>query len=165
LALSLKAVGVIRIPDSAGTLLDHGAFEPRSHRVFVAHTARDRIEVINYDPNRHLARAAAHTAMNVGRSKNMPNPVNQGSPLVPSHQDDPSTSANFWLRTIRTWITQVRQRKAFGELAELNDYLVKDIGLSKHDVAVTPFWHNEFEIRGGERMRHARPLPSFCRGH
>src|SRR5258706_13975840 len=52
--MSLKAVGVIDIPDSTGTLFDHGAFEPRSRRVFVAHTARDRIEVIDHDTSRHL---------------------------------------------------------------------------------------------------------------
>jgi hypothetical protein len=52
--MSLKAVGVIDIPDSTGTLFDHGAFEPRSHRVFVAHTARDRIEVIDHDTSHHL---------------------------------------------------------------------------------------------------------------
>src|SRR5258706_8622166 len=54
IAMSLKAVGVIDIPDSTGTLFDHGAFEPKSRRVFVAHTARDRIEVIDHDTSRHL---------------------------------------------------------------------------------------------------------------
>jgi hypothetical protein len=53
--MSLKGAGVIDIPDSAGTLFDHGAFEPRSRRVFVAHTARDRIEVIDHDTRHHLA--------------------------------------------------------------------------------------------------------------
>jgi hypothetical protein len=45
----LKALSVINIPDSDGTLFDHGAFEARSRRVFVAHTAKDRIEVIDHD--------------------------------------------------------------------------------------------------------------------
>ncbi len=44
--MPLKAVGVIDIPDSTGTLYDHGAFEPRTRRVFVAHTARDREPVL-----------------------------------------------------------------------------------------------------------------------
>ena len=52
--MSLKAVGVIDIPDSDGTQFDHGAFEPTSRRVFVAHTARNRIEVIDHDARRHL---------------------------------------------------------------------------------------------------------------
>jgi len=52
--MSFKAVGVIDIPDSTSTLFDHGAFEPSSRRVFVAHTARDRIEVIDHDTSRHL---------------------------------------------------------------------------------------------------------------
>src|SRR5712671_417863 len=55
IAMPLAAVGVIDIPDSDGTLFDHGAFEPRSRRVFVAHTARDRIEVIDHDTSHHLA--------------------------------------------------------------------------------------------------------------
>jgi hypothetical protein len=33
MTMSLKAVGVIDIPDSDGTLFDHGAFESRSRRV------------------------------------------------------------------------------------------------------------------------------------
>jgi hypothetical protein len=53
--MPLNAVGVIDIPDSTGTLFDYGAFEPRSRRVFVAHTARDGIEVIDHDTNHHLA--------------------------------------------------------------------------------------------------------------
>ena len=53
--MALESVGVIEIPDSAGTLYDHGAFEPKSRRVFVAHTARDRIEVIDHNADRHLA--------------------------------------------------------------------------------------------------------------
>ena len=38
--MSLKALGVIEIPDSDGTLFDHGAFDPKTRCVFVAHTAR-----------------------------------------------------------------------------------------------------------------------------
>jgi len=53
--MPLKAAGVIEIPDSAETLFDHGAFEPKSRRVFVAHTARNRVEVIDPDTSRHLA--------------------------------------------------------------------------------------------------------------
>src|SRR5258708_26307819 len=53
--MSLKAVGVIDIPDSTDTLFDHGAFEPGSRRVFVAHTARNSIEVIDHDAGRHLS--------------------------------------------------------------------------------------------------------------
>lgn len=52
MSLSFKAV--IEIPD-AGTLFDHGAFDPQTRRVFVAHTARDRVEVIDHDTGRHIA--------------------------------------------------------------------------------------------------------------
>jgi DNA-binding beta-propeller fold protein YncE len=57
--MALEAVGVIEIPDSTGTLFDHGAFEPSSRRVFVAHTARDRVEVIDHDAARHIATLSA----------------------------------------------------------------------------------------------------------
>jgi hypothetical protein len=52
--MSLKSVGVIVIPDT-GREFDHGAFEPTSGRVFVAHTAKDRLEVIDCASSRHLA--------------------------------------------------------------------------------------------------------------
>ena len=34
---------------------DHGAFDPKTRRVFVAHTARDCLEVIDHDTSRHVA--------------------------------------------------------------------------------------------------------------
>jgi hypothetical protein len=54
IAMPLENLGIIAIPDS-GSLFDHGAFEPTTRRVFVAHTARDRLEVIDHDNRRHLA--------------------------------------------------------------------------------------------------------------
>src|SRR5437016_3914304 len=53
--MPLKAAGIIEIPDSAKTLFDHAAFEPKTRRVFAAHTARNRVEVIDPDASRHLA--------------------------------------------------------------------------------------------------------------
>src|SRR5258706_10649835 len=53
--MSLVAAGTIEIPDSLGTSFDHGAFEPESRRVFIAHMARDRLEVVDADTSRHLA--------------------------------------------------------------------------------------------------------------
>src|SRR5260370_324896 len=53
--MSLKEAGVIDIPDSTDTLFDHGAFEAGSRRIFVAHTARNSIEVIDHDAGRHLS--------------------------------------------------------------------------------------------------------------
>src|SRR5262249_48935044 len=52
--MSLRALGVIEIPDSAGSSFDHGAFDAKTRRVFVAHLARDRVEVIDHDAGRHL---------------------------------------------------------------------------------------------------------------
>jgi DNA-binding beta-propeller fold protein YncE len=51
---SLISKGIIQIPD-AGSEFDHGAFDPLSRRVFVAHTVKDRLEVIDFDASRHLA--------------------------------------------------------------------------------------------------------------
>jgi DNA-binding beta-propeller fold protein YncE len=52
---SLKAVGVIEIPGAAGSEFDHGIFDPGSGRVFIAHTARSTIEVIDPVAGRHIA--------------------------------------------------------------------------------------------------------------
>jgi DNA-binding beta-propeller fold protein YncE len=53
--MSLKMISRIEIPSSAGSAFDHGAFDPKSRRIFVAHTARDCVEVIDHDARRHIA--------------------------------------------------------------------------------------------------------------
>ena len=53
--MSLKRIGPIEIPGSAGSSFDHGAFDPKTRRVFVAHTGRDCIEVIDHDAGKHIA--------------------------------------------------------------------------------------------------------------
>src|ERR1700731_4155198 len=53
--MSLTAAGTIEIPDSLDTSFDHGAFEPETRRVFIAHTARNSLEVVDADTNQHLA--------------------------------------------------------------------------------------------------------------
>jgi len=53
--MSLKAIGAIEIPAASGSSFDHGAFDPKSRRVFVAHTGRDSVEVIDHDSRRHIA--------------------------------------------------------------------------------------------------------------
>src|SRR6478672_9880712 len=55
LAMALKGIGTIEIPASAGSSFDHGAFDPKSRRVFVAHTGRDCVEVVDHDAGRHIA--------------------------------------------------------------------------------------------------------------
>src|SRR5215813_9608265 len=51
--MSLNTIGTIEIPNSSS--FDHGAFDPKSRRIFVAHTGRDSIEVIDHDTRRHVA--------------------------------------------------------------------------------------------------------------
>jgi DNA-binding beta-propeller fold protein YncE len=53
--MPLKAMRVIEIPAAAGSSFDHGAFDAKSRRVFVAHTGRDSVEVIDHDAGRHVA--------------------------------------------------------------------------------------------------------------
>jgi YVTN family beta-propeller protein len=53
--MPLKTIGAIAIPDAAGSAFDHGAFDARSRRVFIAHTARSCIEVIDHDDGKHIA--------------------------------------------------------------------------------------------------------------
>jgi DNA-binding beta-propeller fold protein YncE len=53
--MALSARGTIKIPDSSGTSYDHGAFDLKTRRVFVAHTGRDCLEVIDHDTSRHVA--------------------------------------------------------------------------------------------------------------
>lgn len=53
--MSLKSAGIIEIPGSAGSSFDHGAFDPKTRRVFVTHTGRDRVEVIDHDRGKHIA--------------------------------------------------------------------------------------------------------------
>jgi YVTN family beta-propeller protein len=53
--MPLKTIGIIAIPDAAGSAFDHGAFDAKSRRVFIAHTARDCLEVIDHDAGKHIA--------------------------------------------------------------------------------------------------------------
>src|SRR5471030_422137 len=53
--MSLNTIGVIEIPASMGSSFDHGAFDPKSRRVFVAHTGRNTVEVIDHDSRKHIA--------------------------------------------------------------------------------------------------------------
>jgi len=51
----MKNLGVIEIPNALNSEFDHAAFDPRTRRVFIAHTARDCIEVIDHDAQKHVA--------------------------------------------------------------------------------------------------------------
>jgi DNA-binding beta-propeller fold protein YncE len=53
--MPLKSLGIIKIPDAAGSAFDHAAFDPKTRRVFIAHTARNTIEVIDHDAGKHEA--------------------------------------------------------------------------------------------------------------
>ena len=42
--MPLKTIGTIAIPHAAGSAFDHGAYDAKSCRIFIAHTARDCVE-------------------------------------------------------------------------------------------------------------------------
>ena len=52
--MALNMIGAIEIPGAAGSSFDHGAFDPKSRRIFVAHTGRDCVEVFDHDSRRHI---------------------------------------------------------------------------------------------------------------
>lgn len=52
-------------------------------------------------------------------------------------------SLGRWLLKPLDWIERSHQRKQLGELAELNNYLLRDIGVSQEEArreAAKPFW-------------------------
>jgi DNA-binding beta-propeller fold protein YncE len=53
--MALKTIGTIAIPHAAGSAFDHGAFDAKTRRVFIAHTARDCLEVIDHGDGKHIA--------------------------------------------------------------------------------------------------------------
>src|ERR1700681_3552529 len=53
--MPLKTIGVIEIPNAANSAFDHAAFDPKTRRVFIAHAARDGVEVIDHDAEKHVA--------------------------------------------------------------------------------------------------------------
>ena len=52
--MPLKAVGQIQIKGAADSQFDHGAFDSKTRRVFVAHTGQDRLGVIEHPAGRYL---------------------------------------------------------------------------------------------------------------
>jgi hypothetical protein len=55
MTMPLKMIEKIEIPGSAGSAFDHGAFDAKTRRVFVAHTGRNCVEVIDHDTRKHVA--------------------------------------------------------------------------------------------------------------
>jgi hypothetical protein len=53
--MSLMVAATIEIPNSRGSAFDHGAFESETRRVFIAHTARNCLEVVDVDTSLHVA--------------------------------------------------------------------------------------------------------------
>lgn len=52
--MPLKPIGTIAIPGAMDNSFDHGAFDAKTGRIFVAHTARDCVEVIDHNDHEHV---------------------------------------------------------------------------------------------------------------
>ncbi|WP_156917831.1 YncE family protein [Bradyrhizobium sp. Cp5.3] len=59
----METFGVIPIPNGLNSDFDHAAYDPRTRRIFIAHTARDCIEVIDHDRQKHIATLAGFPAV------------------------------------------------------------------------------------------------------
>ncbi len=53
--MALKVAGTIAIPNARGSAFDHAAFDPKTRRVFIAHTRRDCVDVVDHDARTHIA--------------------------------------------------------------------------------------------------------------
>lgn len=53
--MPLKTLGVINIPGGLNSDFDHAVFDPKTRRIFIAHTARGSLEVIDHDAQKHIA--------------------------------------------------------------------------------------------------------------
>jgi uncharacterized protein YjiS (DUF1127 family) len=54
-----------------------------------------------------------------------------------------STSVVGWFRILQFWVDRSRQRRRLAELAAIDNYLLKDIGISQAEAlreAAKPFW-------------------------
>ena len=61
--MPLKTLTVIEIPNGENSDFDHAAFDPKTRRVFIAHTGRDCIEVIDHDAQKHIATLPGFTGV------------------------------------------------------------------------------------------------------
>ena len=52
---------------------------------------------------------------------------------VLNQQEDSGSPAVGWLETLRLWIERSRQRRVLRDRGELNDALLKDIGISQRE--------------------------------
>ena len=70
-------------------------------------------------------------------------PLFQDRGGVPQAQENSSNLGRNLLRQAQLWPARHRQRARLRELAELNDYLLQDIGVTPRDAlieAAKPFW-------------------------
>jgi uncharacterized protein YjiS (DUF1127 family) len=60
-----------------------------------------------------------------------------------TRRSDVPTPSIGWLLQVQIWIARSRQRTALGDLAEIDEHLLRDIGKTKAEAlreAAKPFW-------------------------
>ena len=108
--MSLKRIGTIALPDAEGSDFDHVSFDARSRRVFIARTAHDCVEVIDYD-----AGGNSTNTLDVASPSCLTFRWSWKAPLA-------------WLAGIAVgWERQCEYK----QLLELDDRLLADMGLSR----------------------------------
>jgi uncharacterized protein YjiS (DUF1127 family) len=108
-----------------------------------AQALRDSIYLASRRSSKMLRRISGAFVMSNYSRQGLALPREPAGMRTIRQQSVSSSSAGSWLRTLGFWIGRSRQRKQLGELAELNDYLLKDIGVSRDEAsreAEKPFW-------------------------
>jgi uncharacterized protein YjiS (DUF1127 family) len=110
--MPLRTIGTIAIPDAEGGDFDHAAFDGRSRRVFIAHAARDCVEVTDHDAG--------------GNSTNTLDVASPSFSTLWSWKAPLASLAGITLG----W----ERRCQYKQLLELDDRLLADMGLSRPGV-------------------------------
>jgi uncharacterized protein YjiS (DUF1127 family) len=87
--------------------------------------------------------SGAKEMLNPPVQRSMPSITQRAGRRRRRHQENSLTWAIRWRHTVRNWIARSRQRTDLSEMAERNDDLLKDIGVSPESArreAAKPFW-------------------------
>jgi len=72
-----------------------------------------------------------------------PTPARESGGYAIHQEEDSSSSLIGWLKAAGLWICRSQQRRALADLIELDDRMLRDIGVSRDAArreAAKPFW-------------------------